>query len=290
MTHQRIVQILLVASASFATHTLGAQCAPAVQRMLGDRQFDKARTAIDAQLKRTPNDDAALNCMGRLALDQDSSGVAVERLEKAIALNSKSAQHHLWLGVALRAEGAKAGMLGASAFIGRMKTELEQALALDPALVDARNALLQFYSGAPAMMGGDMGKAREQAAEMLKLNPMRGHMGSATIAEQESDYATAEKEFLSAITAKPDSDVSYSAAGAFYRRRERWTDAIGMYEKQLKTIAKDAPVARVSNAHYFLGVALQKSGNATQAKAEYQAALAANPQNANAQKALASLQ
>jgi tetratricopeptide (TPR) repeat protein len=249
-----------------------------------------ARAQLEAQLQRAPNDDAVMHCMGRLFLDQDSSGVAVAWLEKAIALNGKSAQHHLWLGNALRAEGGKASVMSAPAIVGRMKTELEQAVALDPSLVEARYALLQFYAGAPAMIGGSIPKAREQATEILKLNPMRGHMGSGAIAEQESDYATAEKEFLAAITAKPDSDVSYGAAGAFYRRRERWTDAIAMYEKQLKTLAKDAPAARVSNAHYFLGLAHQKSGHAAQAKAEYQAAIAANPGNANAQKALASLQ
>jgi len=62
-----------------------------------------------------------------------------------------------------------------------------------------------------------------------------------------------------------------------------------MYEKQLKLMAKDVPLTRVSNAHYFLGLADEKSGHRDKAKAEYQAATAANPKNEDAKKALALL-
>jgi tetratricopeptide (TPR) repeat protein len=257
--------------------------------MIADRRQDDARAGLEVQLKRTPNDAAAMECLGRLLLDQDESAGAVEWLEKAVAIDGKNAQHHLSLGMALRAEGGKASMLRAPSIVGRMKAELEQAVALDPALVEARYVLLQFLVQAPPMMGGSIPKAREQAAELLKLSPMRGHIGYGVVAEQEKDYVAAEKEFLAAIATRPDSDVTYSATGAFYRRRERWTDAIAMYEKQLKFMLKDASPTRVSNAHYFLGLAHEKSGHGDRAKTEYQAAIAANPKNEDAKKALASL-
>jgi tetratricopeptide (TPR) repeat protein len=288
MIRHRFFQILLAAVPLTAV-PLRAQCVPAIQRLITDRNYEKARTELDARIKRVPSDDSAMHCMGRLSLEQNEFGDAVDWLDKATTLNGKSAQHHLWLALALRAEGQKAGMLRAPALIGRMKTELEQALALDPTLVDARYALLQFYASVPEMMGGSILKAREQAAEILKLNPMRGHIGYAFVADQEKDYAASEKEYLAAIALKPDSDVTYGAAGAFYRRRERWPDAIVMYEKQLKTMPRDATPTKVSNAHYFLGMAREKSGHRDKAKAEYQAAITANPMNEDAKKALASL-
>ena len=42
-------------------------------------------------------------------------------------------------------------------------------------------------------------------------------------------------------------------------------------------------------SHYYLGVIHQENGRRDQAKTEYQAALAANPNNEDAAKALASL-
>lgn len=269
-----------------AVHTAESQCAPAVLRQINQRQFEPARAQLETLLKRNAKDDAAMNCLGRLFLEKGEAESAVDWLEKAVAANGSSAQHHLWYGLALRAKGNQANMLTRMSVGQQMKAELEQAVRMDPTLVDARAVLLQIYLIAPSVMGGE-GAAREQAAEMLKVNPVRGQMGYAAIAEQNKDAAAAEKAFLAAIAARPDSEVAYSAAGGFYRRQERWADAIAMYEKQLKAMSKDAPVARVSNAHYNLGLAQQKGGQPERAKAEFRAAIAANPDNENAKKALA---
>ena len=289
MTRHRMAQVLLIVGALLSADRLRAQCSAATPRPLTARQYDAARTRLHAQLARVPNDAAAMHCLGRLLLDHGDAGDAVEWLEKAVALHDKHAQYHMWVGLALRADGEHAGLMRAPGIVRRMKTAFEQALTLDPTLVEARYALVQFYAGAPALMGGSMTKAREQAAEMLKLNPMRGRIGNGVIAEREGDYAAAEREFLAATAIRPDSDVAYSAAGAFYRRRERWTDAMAMYETQLKVMSKDALPARVSNAHYFLGMAHAKSSRSDRARAEYQKAIAANPDNQDARKALASL-
>ena len=289
MTRERALLILLAIAAAAMPPVLDAQCNPSAQRLITNRKYDEARAELEAQLKRAPGDDGAMECIGRLLLDQGESAGALDWLEKAVAINAKSAQHHLSLGLALRAEAGKANMLRAPVLFGRMKTEYEQAVALDPALVDARYALLQVLIQVPPAMGGSIAKAREHSAELLKLNPIRGRLGYALAAEQEKDFVGAEKEFLAAIAVRPDSDVAYGATGAFYRRRERWNDAIVMYEKQLKAMPKDATPTRVSNAHYFLGMAHDKRGHADKAKAEYQAAIAANPKNEDAKKALVAL-
>lgn len=264
-----------------------AQCGPSVQRQINQHQFDAARTQLEAQLARNAKDDATMDCLGRLFLEKGETENAVDWLEKAVTANGKSAQHHMWYGLALRAKGNQGNMLTQMTTGPKMMAELEQAVSMDPTLVDARAALLQLYLMAPAAMGGSVEAAREQAAGMLKVNPVRGQMGLAAIAEQEKDPAAAEKAFLAGIAARPDSEVAYSAAGGFYRRQERWADAIAMYEKQLKAMPKDAPIVRVSNAHYNLGLAQQKAGQPERAKAEFRAALAANPDNENAKKALA---
>lgn len=286
MTRHRIVLILLAVGASLAPATLRAQCVPAVQRLITDREYEAARTQLQAQLKRAPSDDAAMDCMGRLLLEQGESGDAVDWLEKAVKINGKSAQHQLWLGNALGADAQKASVFSRPFLASRMKSAYEQAVALDPTLVDARRGLVTLYSLAPAAMGGDMVKAREQAAEILKLNAMRGHIAYGTIAERDNNYPGAEKEFLAAIATRPDSAVAYNAMGSFYRRRERWAEATAMYQK---TLTAKPSTTSASIAHYNLGLIHQQAGRIDQAKAEYQAALAANPNNGDARKALESL-
>jgi tetratricopeptide (TPR) repeat protein len=307
-----------------AAATVHGQCNSTVQRPVTDRNYATAITQVQAQIARSPYDDVAMHCLGRLLLDQGQANDAVQWFEKAVALNGRSAPHHLWLGNALRAQGLTASPLRRPFVVSRMKTTLEQAVVLDPSLVEARYGLLQFYTMAPGVMGGGMPKARQQAAELLKLSPMRGHMGYGTVAEQEKDYAAAEKEFLAAVTIAPDSEASYNAAASFYRRRERWTDAVAIYYKliaanpdaanahlrlgdvyvnNLKTYdqgerevrlwlaksAADPSGTNGSTAHLLLGVVHQQGGRRDQAKVEYQAAIAANPKNEDAKKALASL-
>jgi tetratricopeptide (TPR) repeat protein len=316
-----IVLLGVVASPGAAAY---AQCAPPVQRLLTDRKYDEARAELQTQLKRAPNDDAAMECMGRLRLEQGESADAVEWLEKAVKINGKSGTHHLWLGNAVRGETEKAGMMRQMLLARQMKAEYEQAVALDATLVDAHQGLFMFLANAPAAMGGGLEKAREEATAILKLNPARGHADYGTLAENAKDYAGAEKEFLAAIAAAPDSTEGYTAAASFYRRRQRWADAIATYEKLLKA-KPDAPVAHLSLgrvyvenlkeyargekevrlwlagppkdlstvnvaiAHYCLGVVHQQAGRRDQARAEYQAALAANPKNEDAKKVLAAL-
>ncbi|MEO8622317.1 MAG: tetratricopeptide repeat protein [bacterium] len=288
MKHSALVLFALTVCA--ATASLHAQCSPAVQRMVGERNFTAARAQADAQLSRAPMDDAAMHCIGRILLEKDSSAGSVEWMEKATAINEHSAQHHLGLGLALRAEGQKAGMLRAASFVRRVKTELDRSVALDPTLVEARYALVQFHLQAPGMMGGSVAAARDHATELTKTNAMRGRMATGLIEEHANDFVSAERAFLAAITTKPDSDAAYSAAGAFYRRRERWRDAIAMYERQIKVLSQDAPRVRVSLAHHFLAVALDKNGDRARATAEYRIALLVNPDNKDAKMALAGME
>ena len=282
----RVIQIIPLIGALLVPVALRAQCVPAVQQLLTDRKYDVARVQVEKQLERSANDDAAMNCMGRLLLESGKPDDAVDWLEKAAKVNGKSAQHQLWLGNALGAAAEKASVFKRLSFAGRVKGAYEQAVALDPTLVDARRGLVMIYSLLPGAMGGSMTKAREQAAEILKLNPMRGHLAYGTIAEREKDLPGAEKEFRAAIAAMPDSAIPYNATGGFFRRQKRWTDATAMYESALK--AKPEGMS-VSISHYYIGVIHQENGRRDQAKAEYQAALAANPNNEDAAKALASL-
>jgi len=144
--------------------TASGQCAPEVQKRLVARRLSVAQAALEAQLARDPGDDRALHCLARIALERDDPGRAVELFEKAVAKRPKSAEHHARLGLALRLQGARAGMLRAPSLFARMKTELETALALDSSQADAHYTLLLFYAQVPEVMGGGIGKARALAA------------------------------------------------------------------------------------------------------------------------------
>jgi tetratricopeptide (TPR) repeat protein len=303
---------------------LESQCPPSTQKLIGDRKFDEAAAEARAALKQNGSDEAALHCMGRVFLVQDKSGEAVGWFEQAVKANDKVALHHLWLGNALGTEAPKANKLRQPFLARRVKTEFEQAVALDPTMIDARRGLVQFYTMAPGVMGGSREKANEQVAAITKLNAMRGHFERAWIAERDKDVATTEREYVAATTAAPDSALAFSNLGNFYRRQKKWTEATTAFERVLAVkpdaynahlslggiaavsgqnldrgereikewfaaAPKDAPILNVSTAHLWLGRIYEQQGKKDAARAEYQLALSANSKNEDAKKAFNAL-
>lgn len=115
-----------------------------------------------------------------------------------------------------------------------MKSEFELAVQLDPRSIDAREGLVGFYSIAPGIMGGSMEKAREQANEIAKLSPIRGHAQLARVAEREKKPTAAESEYKAIITTAPDSVLGYYLLANFYRTQSRWDEAFASYDELLK--------------------------------------------------------
>jgi len=135
---------------------------------------------------------------------------------------------------------------------------------------------------------------------------------------------TAEKELRETVAVQPDSTFGYANLAAFYRRHARWDEAFatwdalikarpdlvaahanwGIYsaisgtryergERELKQylehVPPDASPATVSAVRYRLGQIYEKTGRASQARAEYNEAIKISPQNQDAKKALAAL-
>src|SRR5206468_2603554 len=109
----------------------------------------------------------------------------------------------------------------------RVKAEFDRAAQLDPTSIDARHGLIQFYSQAPAVMGGGMDKAKEQALEIEKLNPMRGHLEMGALLMRDKDVAGAEREYRAAIDAAPDSAAGYTRLAGLYGGQKRYAEAVG---------------------------------------------------------------
>lgn len=302
---------------------LEAQAPLTPEQLINARRLDEAKVAVDAILAKNGNDPRGLYLRGRLLYAQENSGKAVDWFEKAVERDKQNAEYHLWLGRALGEEAQKASKIRQPFLARRVKSEFEQAVALDPKMIDARMGLVDFYSIAPGIMGGSMDKAKEQAAEIGRLNPIQGHLAAARIANRHKDTATVEREYKAAIALARDSSDAYYLLGGTYRAYARWDDAFAIYDELMKrrpeempvhltwagtaaqsgknlergereaklyiTNAKDAPSANMSNAHWRLGQIYEQTGRKELARAEFNEALKLNPRNQNAKKSLEGL-
>jgi len=295
------------------------------EQLYRDRKFPEARAAAQAMLVANKNDASAMYWIGRVADAEGKNAEAMDWYEKAVKRDDKNALYHYWLGTAVGDEAQNANKLRQPFLARKVKAAFERAVELDPKMLDPRFGLVDFYSMAPAFMGGGMDKARAQAAEILKLNPMRGHLAYARIANRERNVAAEEKALQDAIAAAPDSANPYYSLASFYRRLNRWDDAFGAYdrlmqarpnevvahlgwgavsalsgrsydrgERELKlflTRANPDSVGAINmaGAHFRLAQIYEKTSRPELAKASYGETLRINPQHADARKGLAAL-
>src|SRR5262249_42625438 len=147
---------------------------------------------------------------GRALLDSAKYDDAVKAFEKAVKLDDKSSANHMLLAQALGNVARKANVFRQGLLARRIKGEMERARELDPRSLDPHQGLMQFYMEAPGVMGGGMDKARNEAKEIAKLNPLRGHFAEADIARHDKDSAAMERAYRAAATEFPDSSVAYA--------------------------------------------------------------------------------
>ncbi len=189
---------------------------PAVNDLLSSGHMSEAVTAL------TSHDDAgSLNLLSRAYYAMENWDEAVEYGERAVSLEPNNASYHLWLGreYGRKAEDSKAFVAAANA--KKAKNEFERAVQLDPSNMAARLDLAQYYTEAPAFMGGGVDKAREQAQQVAKYDAGNAHLILARVAEKQKQYAEAEAQFRAAIQqAKNPADMWLQLAG-FYRQQGR---------------------------------------------------------------------
>lgn len=305
--------------ALFLVLAVAGNADPAATQLLSSGRMNEAVNVLSSR-----DDAQSLNQLSRVYFAMECWDEAVKYGERAVALDPNDATYHLWLA---REYGRKAGdsrPLAAAGLARKAKNEFQRAVQLDPSNVPARVDLAQYYTEAPAIMGGGLDKAQEQAAEVEKLDPGMSHLILARVAEKERQYDQAEAEFHQAVKqaknradmwlqladfyrqhgqldamqnavrsaiAEPGkpAEAYFDAGNELYQGSRNFPDALQYLQKYLSSgeLVESAPAFR---AHYLIGQLNEKMGNNGAAASEYQASLALASGFAPAQKALSRVQ
>ena len=314
----RLFATLLI---SFAAQVLEAQSTKHGVQLFQSSNWSAAKAELAAVVKRNDADAPAHYYLGRLALLDDDPDAAAEHLERAVKLDDHVSDYHLWYGKAISQQAIHASILDRLSYAGHAKSELERAVALDSRNVDARDALVDFYSMAPAAMGGGADKARDQANAIAKLDVIRGHIALGRLAMRAKDRAVVERELNTAIAMSPDSVRIYSTLANWYVSEKQWKEAFATIDRyiarrprdphgpyQIGRIAalsgielvrgeqgirafiakppKDVSTVTMSLAYLRLGQVLQHEGKSVEAVSAFRQAVRIDPRNDEAKKAL----
>ncbi len=258
---------------------------------------------------------------GREASARGDNAQALKYFRDAIALAPAVGQYHYALGETYKELIPDASVFGRMEYVTKAKGELQRAVELDPALIVARQSLIDFYIYAPAMMGGDRSAALEQVNEIRKRDPIEGCRAMARIHLVDNRQDLARKEYEELLKKQPASARAHYVYGLFLMLTEKNYPAastafasalqldptympahfqIGHLaalagtdlprgENELKKYLGYHPrddEPSIARAHYWLGAIYEKQHRLADAKASYAASLKLNPSQKDAQAAL----
>jgi len=290
---------------------------PQATTLYDQGKYDEAKKLV-APLQ---NDFDAQLLLGKIALAQDDAEAAEKFFTHALELKPNNATAHLWLGNALGTQAQSANLFRQASLAGKTKDEFEKAVQLDPNLLDARFGLIDYYTMAPAIMGGSPEKAQQQAAEIRKRDVYQGHRAFARIYTRDKNLDLARKEWLDAVKEQPQSAKPHLALATFYTFNDKnyagaWSEIevaqkvepalmqiqfrIGQVaamsgqnfargEEALKKYLTTKPTGTdpdLASTHYYLGMIYEKQGKKAEARQSYAAALKLNPRSKQISEAM----
>ena len=183
--------------------------------------WKQARVAVESLLRANANDAEGRYLLSRIKMTWGDFEGAMKEAERAVALNPGNADYHFQLAWSSGEMAKRAGLFTKMRVGPRFKKEVEAALAIDPNHFEARMALLMFYVNAPGIMGGDTKKAHALADELVTRNPEQGYFARALLAEEESDTAGMEQNYLKCIGANPRNYRALISLASYYRSDAR---------------------------------------------------------------------
>lgn len=251
------------------------------------KRLPEAQEALAAIVAAEPKNAAACHHLGRvLGMRTDAAALeeAVKWHGRAVELEPSNAVYVGAYGGALLNAANKSRSLSA-ALKGR--DMLEKAIVLDPALLDAREALFRFYYHAPWPIGSNS-KAYAQLAAMRKIDPIRADGLSVISKVDNKDYTGAFKTCEELLAADPANYVAlyqYGRTAAISGQNlERGRSCL----KACLALPPPSPAAPTPSAVWQrIGNIEEKLQRIGDARSAYESALKLDPSNRQAQDGLA---
>ncbi|MBI5768318.1 MAG: tetratricopeptide repeat protein [Verrucomicrobia bacterium] len=263
----------------------------AARALFTTRGKSKDAQAAFEQLAATDPKNPDVNFyLGQLANRRDDPAQAQKYFETAVAVAPDDARHHHGLGDAFGRQAQKASIFSQMGLAKKCVAAYERAVALAPTNADFRQSLFEFYRQAPSLVGGGMDKAYAQAAEIKKLDAMRGRICFATLYTADKKYDQALAQFDEVLATTPDDYAALYQVGKLAavsgQHLDRGADSL---RKCVATTPPSPNLPSHANAQWRLGQILEHQKNSAAAKAAYESSLQFDPTFAPARDALSRL-
>lgn len=268
--------------------------------------YQKAKASLETIVSKNDKNADAHYALGMVLLKLNKPDDAEDEVEEALKLNANIAEYHYGLAMVYMVRMNNGSMFTKMSLAGDFRDELVAALKIDPHHRLAMINLTGYYIQAPSVAGGDLDKAQELAARLLKidekqarvflvqihlgknnnakaleeannlvkLDEYRGRLMLIQVLKKQSDLAKVEEQYKlieSKFGTNPDYFNLYNDYGYFLLGQKRVDEAIDKFRKQVQLAPKNA------NAHDSLGEGYLAKNMLKESLSEYKKALEINP-------------
>ena len=242
------MSVAMHATLVLASFVLLAPAAPldTARELYGKAQFEQTIQALKGD-----NSAAALQLTGQSWFLLGDFKKATDAFDKALEQNANDSPLNAWAGRAYGRRAETGNPLVAPRYASKARQFFEKAVQLDPRNLEALNDLFEYYLQAPGFLGGGKDKAARMAAQIAALDKAEGHFASARMAEENKDYAGAEKWLRFALAAAPTQVGRVLDLAKFLAKRGRIDESEAEFAKADK-LAPNSPNVMFARASSYI--------------------------------------
>jgi tetratricopeptide (TPR) repeat protein len=157
--------------------------------------LEEAKLFFEQRLQANAQDAAANYYLGRVCYRLGLLDQATDHCRKAVEIDEDVAEYHFWLGKALGRKADGSDVIQKAWLAPKVLAEFKGTTELDPSHIEGHIAAAYFHLAAPAILGGGIDKARNEAETLVRLGAREGQVILIEIDEKEGKIDSAEKKY-----------------------------------------------------------------------------------------------
>lgn len=214
------------------------------KQLFEQKKYEQAISFFESYLKQSQDNALVLEYLGDCYGYLKQWKPAIAYYKQLAETYPENAVYHYKYGGVL---GMKAleNKIASISYIGDIEDEFKKAAELDSTHIDARWALVKFYTELPSILGGKQSKALYYANELEHLSKVDGYLSKGYIYKASGEYEKAET-FLKKAVVVGGSDTCYEELIDLYKSKKAYQKAIRTFKEAHKNTGKN-------NYLYLLG-------------------------------------
>jgi tetratricopeptide (TPR) repeat protein len=204
------------------------------------RDYSQATSLFEKQLEQNENNVVAHLYLAKIAVKNEDLDLAEEHIleageliedntEKVLDKNTQ-AEVFNWLGSIMEMQAEKSSVFSMSGYAKKSLNSYLKSVELLPEKLQYRESLINFYLGAPSLLGGDIDEAIKHAKVTFDQNPNFGYKMLVNSYEKRGDTQLVLATYKLAIEKYPlDAELLFMR-GTYWKTERNYEKAIADYQ------------------------------------------------------------